>query len=210
MSDFGEALLRECSEVVAEIQQLLSSYNRPIVVAVDGGSGAGKSTLAFLIQSKLDTALIPLDDFFSADIPDRQWDEFTGEEKLKHVFDWDRLRHQVIEPLLRGQAARWRAFDFEAGLRADGTYGMQDELKQREPAEVILIEGAYSASPELADLVDLAILVDVPVTERHARLEAREERDFLRQWHRIWDEVESLYFSQVRPKGSFDVVVSPE
>ena len=202
--------MREYSGVIAEIQQLLSGYNRSIVVAIDGGSGAGKSTLAFLIQSKLDTALISLDDFFSADIPDRQWEEFTGEEKLKRVFDWDWLRHQVIEPLLRGQTARWRAFDFEAGLRADGTYGMQDVPKQREPAEVILIEGAYSASSELADLVDLAILVDVPVEERHARLEAREERSFLERWHRIWDEVEELYFSQVRPKGSFDVVVSPE
>jgi para-aminobenzoate synthetase len=210
MSNLGEDLLRKCSEVVAEIQQLLSSYNRPIVVAVDGGSGAGKSILAFWIHSELDSALIPLDDFFSADIPDYQWDEFTVEEKLRYVFDWDRLRHQVIEPLLRGKPATWRAFDFESGLRVDGTYGMQDELKQREPADVILIEGAYSASPELADLVDLAILVEVPVEERHARLEAREEREFLRQWHRIWDEVESHYFTEVRPKGSFDVVVSPE
>lgn len=192
------------------MQQLLSRNNCPIVVAVDGGSGAGKSTLAFLIQSELDAALIPLDDFFSADIPEHRWDEFTVEEKLKHVFDWDRLRHQVIEPLLRGESATWRAFDFETGLRVDGTYGMQDELKQREPADVILIEGAYSAGSELADLVDMAISVEVPIEERHARLEAREEGEFLRQWHRIWDEVESHYFTEVRPKGSFDVVVNPE
>jgi len=197
-------------KVIAEIQQLLSTYDRPIVVAVDGGSGAGKSTLASLIQAQLDAVLIPLDDFFAADIPEHQWDEFTVEDKLKRVFDWARLRHQVIEPLLRGEVARWRAFDFESGRRADGIYGMQDELKQREPAKVILIEGAYSASPELADLVDLAILVDVPVEERHARLEAREKGEFLRQWHRRWDKVERYYFTEVRPKSSFDVVVSCE
>jgi len=198
------------TEVIAKIGQMLSSHNRPVVVAVDGGSGAGKSTLAFLIQRELDAALIPLDDFFSADIPDHQWDGFTVEEKLKHVFDWDRLRDQVIVPLLCGKTALWRAFDFESGLRVDGTYGMQDELKQREPADAILIEGAYSAGPELADLVDLTILVEVPVEKRHARLETREEKESLERWHQIWDEVESHYFTRIRPKVSFDVVVSSE
>jgi hypothetical protein len=70
-------------------------------------------------------------------------------------------------------------------LRPDGTYGTKREPIEREPAKVILIEGAYSAYPELADLVDLAILVDVPVGERHARLEAREDKDFDRSLHRI-------------------------
>jgi para-aminobenzoate synthetase len=210
MNDFGDYLLRERREVIAEIRKLLSNHSRPVVVAVDGGSGAGKSTLASLVHSQLDTALIPLDDFFSAAISDQEWDEFTVEEKLEHVFDWDRLRHQVIEPLLRGEVARWRAFDFESGLRADGTYGMQEEPKQRDPAEVILIEGAYSAGPQLADLEGLSVLVEVPIEQRHTRLEAREEEEFLRRWHQIWDEVESYYFNQVRPKGSFDIVVSPE
>lgn len=49
---------------------------------------------------------------------------------------------------------------------------------------MILLEGACSAHPELADLVDLAILVDVPVGERHVRLEAREDGDFLEKWHK--------------------------
>ena len=206
MSNLGD--IGGCNEVIAQIQQLLSNHNRPVVVAVDGGSGAGKSALAFLIQRKLDTALIPLDGFFSADIPDHRWDEFTAEEKLKRVFDWNRLRYQVIIPLLRGKTATWRPFDFESGLRVDGTYGAQDELKQQEPADVILIEGAYSAGPGLANLVDLTILVEVPVEKRHARLETREEKGFLKRWHQIWDEVESHYFTKVKPKGSFDVVVS--
>lgn len=198
------------AHVVAAIRRLLSNRQAPVVVALDGGSGAGKSTLASLIKEQLDTALIPLDDFFSAHIPDDQWDGFTVEEKLRRVFDWDRVRHQVIIPLLEGQLARWRAFDFESGLRADGTYGMQSDVIQREPADVILIEGAYSAGPELADLVDLTILVDVPIERRHARLEAREDGDFLETWHRRWGRVEHHYFNHVRPRGSFDLVVRPQ
>jgi len=43
--------------------------------------------LAALIEDEIDAALIPLDDFFSADIPDSQWDQFTVEQKLRNVFD---------------------------------------------------------------------------------------------------------------------------
>ena len=209
MNDLGETLHATSKEIIATIKRLLSRQQGPLVVALDGGSGAGKSTLAAVIAQEIEVALIPLDDFFAADIPDAQWDRFTTEEKLKHVFDWDRLRGHVIEPLIAGQTARWHAFDFESGMRADGTYGMQSGFVERAPADVILLEGAYAAGPYLADLVDLFILVDVPVEKRHARLQAREEADFLKQWHQRWDAVEDYYFNHVRPFASFDFVVRP-
>ena len=206
----GGNLTAVCTRVVVEIKRLLSGRRGPVVVALDGGSGAGKSTLASLIEGQVDTSTIPLDDFFAADIPDPQWDTFSVEEKLEQVFDWRRLREDVLVPLLAGKPARWYAFDFESGLRADGTYGMKTEPTERAPAAVIAIEGAYSAGPALADVIDLAILLDVPVEERHARLEAREEGEFLRKWHGRWDPVEAYYFSVVRPKDSFDLVVRPQ
>jgi len=210
MNDLNDNLVEASTKVIAAIRRLLSSRPGPIVGALDGGSGAGKSTLARLIQDRVETALIPIDDFFAADIPDSRWDEFSVEERLRYVFDWRRLRESVIEPLLAGERAKWYAFDFESGLRSDGTYGMLADPTEREPADVIILEGAYSACPELADLVDLAILVDVPVEARHARQKAREDAAFLEGWHRRWDPVESYYFTQVRPKSSFDIVVKLE
>ena len=82
--------------------------------------------------------------------------------------------------------------------------------KEREPADVILIEGTSSTGPELADLVDLSILVAVPVGKRHARLRAREAQDFLAKWHERWDDVEAYYFTKLRPESSFDLLVSGE
>ncbi len=193
--------------MIGAISRLLSKEGPPVVVALDGGSGAGKSTLAAAVEGAFDTALIPLDDFFAAGIPDARWDTFTPKEKLQRVFDWDRLRREVLEPLLEGQPACWHAFDFESGLRPDGTYGMQKTPKIRQPADVILIDGAYSAGPKLADLVDLAILVDVPLAIRHRRLEAREDPDFLEAWHARWDDVEAYYFTHMRPRSAFDLVV---
>lgn len=192
--------------LAATIQRLAAERKCPILVALDGGSGAGKSTIAAQLKSELAVAVIPLDDFFSGNIPDHQWDEFTVEEKLKNVFDWERLRKAVIKPLLSGQAARWNAFDFQSGLQLDGTYKMEVEPKIVQPAPIILLEGAYSASPQLADMVDLSVLVVVPMEERHARLAKREDPKFLKNWHERWDEVESYYFEQVRPKESFDIV----
>lgn len=193
--------------LVESIKAIQTARNRPIVVALDGGSGAGKSTLASQLNSEIDPALIPLDDFFSANIPDHKWDEFTVEEKLKNVIDWERVRNEVIKPLLNGQSAIWHAFDFQSGLQADSTYKMENEPKIVQPASVILIEGAYSTSPELADLVDMAILIDVPIEERHARIAKREDPDFLAVWHQRWDDVEKYYFEQVRLKDSFHIVI---
>jgi para-aminobenzoate synthetase len=203
MSDLDAA----CRAIVDAIRGLHATLRRPILVALDGGSGAGKSTLAALIADKIDATVVPLDDFFAADIPDAEWDARSVAERARDVFDWRRVRGDALEPLLAGRPARWHAFDFEAGQRPDGTYGMRTDFVERAPARVILLDGAYSAGPALADLVDLAVLVDVPVDERHARLAAREEKGFLAQWHARWDVVEEYYLTRVRSRDSFDLVV---
>ena len=40
--------------IVAEIRQLMSNYDTPFLVALDGGSGCGKSTLALMLAEKLE------------------------------------------------------------------------------------------------------------------------------------------------------------
>ncbi len=206
MNDINETLQIANYEIITAIQNLLAQKS-PIVVALDGGSGAGKSTLSALIEGEYEIALIPLDDFFSADIPDRQWDKFSVGEKLKNVFNWKKLRECAIEPLLKGNCAKWYPFDFES-KRPDGTFQLQTNRIEQKPSNVILIDGAYSASPEIANLIDLTILVDVPIEERHKRLNVREkDKDFLEQWHKRWGEVEAYYFTQIRPENSFDLIV---
>lgn len=196
--------------ITQAIDQLLFSHQGPVVVALDGGSGAGESTLAAFLQAQFNAARIPLDDLFAASIPDSQWDRFAIEERFNYVFEWQRLRESVLEPLRAGQPARWYAFDFAAGLRSGGTYGRQREPVERKPAKLIILEGAYSACPLLADLVGLAILVDVSVETRHKRLASREAEDFLQVWHQRWDAVDSFCFTQVKSRSSFDLVVKLE
>ena len=169
---------------------------------------AGKSTMAAMLGQNIHAVVVPLDDFFAARIPDWQWEAFAIPERAEHVFDWQRVRTDAIEPLLANRSARWYPFDFAAGLRPDGTYALSKQSVERHAAPVIILDGAYSASPEVADLIDLTVLVDVPVPERHKRLAEREGARFLQRWHAVWDAVETYYFTEVRPKSAFDLVVS--
>jgi len=74
---------------------------------------------------------------------------------------------------------------------------------------VILLDGAYSARPELADLLDLTILVEAPEPVRRERLAAREAPEALQAWHARWDSAEEDYFTRVRPPSTFDFVLRP-
>lgn len=205
MVNVNQASEIACSKIVNAIRCIQTEQISPVVVALDGGSGAGKTTLAEKVASHLQAAVVPLDDFYAADIPDWQWDTFSVQERLARVFDWQRVRIEVLEPLRAGKPARWRPFDFAAGIQEGGTYGMSIQWVERQPAPVIILEGAYAGSPWLADLIDLAILVEVSSAERHRRIDHREEALFLQRWHAIWDAVEAYYFTEVRPPASFDL-----
>ena len=208
MAQSMHRLAEASQKILVEIERRTDHRRAPMLIALDGGSGAGKSTVAAMLGQNIHADVVPLDDFFAAHIPDWQWEAFSIPERATYVFDWQRLRADALEPLLANQSARWYPFDFAAGLRPDGTYALSTHSVERQPAPVILLDGAYSASPHIADLVDLAVLIDVSVPERHRRLAARENEPFLQRWHAVWDDVETYYFTEVRPKASFDLVVS--
>jgi uridine kinase len=194
-------------EIVAEVRRRLVGRRMPFVVALDGGSGSGKSSIAALIAGQLKAVLIQSDDFFAADISDVEWGRRTPEARASDAINWRRLRAEALEPLIAGKTARWHAFDFDAGVRPDGSYSMRTDFVQRNPNAVIIMDGAYCTRPELTDLIDLSVLVDVPAGIRHERLAAREDSRFLASWHARWDRAEEYYFTHVRPKSSFDCVV---
>jgi uridine kinase len=56
--------------VVADVRRLVSGRARPLLVGIDGPSGSGKSVLAALVAECLGAALVPGDDFFSAQLTD--------------------------------------------------------------------------------------------------------------------------------------------
>ncbi|MBM7563167.1 uridine kinase family protein [Paenibacillus sacheonensis] len=186
--------------LAASVLAASSRFKRPMIAAVDGGSGAGKSTLTRMTAPLIGASVIHYDDFFDAAVPDEEWDLCPDEQKCRRCMDWIRLRREVLEPLLNGQPARYRPYSFET----------EDKLAPEsviiQPSPVILLDGIYSALPELNDLLDYKILIQVPDAIRHRRHNERENSEDI-AWHRRWDPSEAYYFAQVRPPSSYDLVI---
>ena len=205
----GRDSLRVAARSIAEEVEARRSGSptSPFVVAIDGPSGSGKSSLAAAVAPLIRAAVIGADDFFSAWFSDADWDGFSPEERAHYCIDWQRLRSEALEPLIQGRRAEWHPFDWEAGPREDGSYGLSAARVSVEPAPVVLVEGAYSSRAELADLFDFTVLVDVPRLLRRARSAARDGPDFLLEWESRWAAAEQFYFGTSRPIADFDFVV---
>lgn len=189
-------------EAQVAIQRILelAEARSPIVVAVDGRSGTGKSTLTTWLAEQVGGLRIDQDDFYAGGDID-SWRRLSPKEKADRVIDWRRVRAEVLVPLRAGLPVRWQPFDWER------MEGLSPTSITASPSDVVLLDEAYSARPELADVIDLSVLVTLPDAVRRARLLQREGEDFMAEWHAIWDEAEEFYFSTVRPPEAFDVVI---
>jgi uridine kinase len=152
--------------------------------------------------------IVPSDDFYASSVSDAEWDARSPAQRAADVIDWRRLRVEALEPLLAGRTATWFSFDFDAGPRPDGTFPLATSPTTREPAAIVILDGAYSSRPELADLIDLSVFVEVPSAERQRRLVERDGAAYTAAWQERWSAAEDYYFSAVRPPSSFDVVVN--
>ncbi len=61
-------------------------------------------------------------------------------------------------------------------------------------APVVMLEGAYSARPELHDLLDPHVLLDVPTEVRRHQLLEREGDEYRTDWETRWSTAEDHYF----------------
>jgi len=187
--------------LVLAIRRLKADRRRPLLLAIDGRSGVGKSTLAARVAARVGGTVVEGDDFYAGGT-DAEWAQRTVEAKVTACIDWRRLRSEALEPLLAGRAPVRRPFAVEGGAE------LAAPTRTLAPAPVIILDGVYSARPELQDLVDLAVLVEVPNDDdRRQRLVAREGATFMNAWHSLWDDAETHYFTHVRPRASFDLVI---
>lgn len=169
----------------------------PFVIAIDGRSGAGKSTLAEALAERLGALILSGDDFFAGGVEVRT---DTPDELAEACIDWRNLR-QVLTDLLSSGEASYRPFDWDA---FDGS-------KRQEPVrvdlrQVVIVEGVYSARPELRDLLDMLVLVDIPDDLRMVRLLQREGE--IGPWDCQWHRAEDWYFANKVGRPDFDIIVS--
>ncbi|MGH7924361.1 MAG: uridine kinase family protein [Candidatus Binatus sp.] len=173
-----------------------------VTVAIDGGAGAGKSTLAHGIRDRLGAVSILRADHFFRPLNEDRSTRLAPEEAYLLYFPWQRMRDEALLPLRRGETARYQRHDWETDRL--------NQWIQLDSKEIILVEGVYSARPELRPFVDFAIFVDTPRAERLRRMVARGHlaRDPKNDWLKPWMAAEDWYFSNVRPAEHARLVVA--
>ena len=108
-------------------------------------------------------------------------------------------RDEALLPLSQRRTARYAPFDWDV---YDGSHGPPKTVGA---SDVVIVDGVYSARPELADLVHVRVLLEVPAEVRSRRLAGR--HDALDLVH-FWDRAEQYYFAEIcRPHG-FDLRLS--
>jgi uridine kinase len=151
-----------------------------LLVGIDGPAGAGKSTTAATLSDKI----VSTDDFITA-----PW----------AWYDFDRLRAQVLDPLLRDERARYQRFDWKESKLA--------EWHTLEPGGVVVVEGVGALELRLREAYDYRIWVEAPREVCLRRGLERDGEDARPLWE-AWCGVEERYWAEQAPRESADIVAS--
>lgn len=165
------------------------------VVAIEGGSASGKTTLSQMLESVYDCTVFHMDDFFLR--PEQRTPERFSEPGGN--VDRERFLEEVLKPLSRGEVVRYRRFDCSTFTLGEPV-GV--ELKP-----LIIVEGAYSMHPELADHYDLSVFLDVSPDLQRERIAKRNTPELAKRFHEEWIPMEQLYFSKMGVKERCDLVI---
>jgi uridine kinase len=153
---------------------------------VDGHAGSGKSTFAGRLARALDSApVLHLDDLASH----------------TELFDWTgRLRDQVIEPLGRGESARYRPYDWRARR-----FGPPRALP---PAPVVLVEGVGAGRRALRPWLAALLWLELPPEQAWARGRTRDGEEQREFWDG-WIPAERRHFRHDPSRPHADLLVRP-
>jgi uridine kinase len=190
-------------------------HGSPVFVALDGRGGSGKSTLAGAVVAALDdplssqypTVTVIEGDQFYAGGSGATWDARPVAERAAMVIDW-RRQHQLLSELRAHGAWSWQPFDWAADDWDADVVPLRAEPVRSVLAPVVVLEGAYSARPELHELLDLRVLLDVPTDVRRRQLLEREGDEYRSDWETRWSSAEDHYFGSIMPPERFDLVLT--
>jgi uridine kinase len=209
----GSGLAELATALVDRLRREVSIQSVPLFVGLDGRSGAGKSTIAEVIADVFyqatpnhrEVTVIDGDQFYAGGSAEA-WDRHSPSEKAAGVIDWRRQR-RVLRQLRQRGVAEWYPFDWAAPDWDTDPVPLAGQPNFAEAGSIVLLEGAYSCRPELHDLLDLRVLLEVPREIRRRQLLQREGADYRAAWEARWSAAEDHYFGAVMTPDRFDVVL---
>ena len=176
----ASVLAMDASPVLDRVATLAAKDTPLVLVGIGGHGCAGKTTLARLIP---DAQIVSTDGFWN------------GTE-----FELSRLRAEVLEPIMSGEPAEYRAFSW-------ATQEREPESRTVRPGGVVVIEGVCALHTRLRDVYDLRIWVEAPRETRLARAVARDGEDARATWEEKWLPSEERYVLRDDPISVADLIV---
>lgn len=179
-----------------------------MLVVVDGADGAGKTVFADELASLLPTSVRASLDDFHHPRAHRHARGRTGETVWERGFDYPAVRRELLDPWRRGagSAYRRRWHDLTSDTYVDPEHDPPALVPER---GVLLVDGVFAQRPELVDVWNLVIHLEVPDHVRVARMATRDgvsaDRDHPEQ--RRYLEAQEIYRARCAPRDGADVVV---
>ena len=194
------AVLRDLAERVVALRP-----GERVAVAVDGFDGAGKTVLADQLAEVIggldaarDVLRVTIDGFHRPRA--QRIARGRGPETFyEDSYDYDAFRRAVVEPFRRGEPVTPAVNDVEA-----------DEPVRRAPVAVgpdtvLLVDGIFLQRPELTEVWDAAVWVDVPfsvsVPRGIARFGDGHDPDPAAEANRRYVEGQRLYLAAADPRA---------
>ncbi|MFJ8434944.1 hypothetical protein ACIQ9P_26950 [Kitasatospora sp. NPDC094019] len=190
-------MIERAKDVADGLLQLAHPQGSTRIVAIDGPGGSGKTTLAAAVSGQLDDSVIVHVDDFYRPMPDQERERLNAEQGYHRYFHWERLRDQVLIPLRDNQVARYQTYDWPTGQ-----LGGWCEIA---PGTVVIVEGVYSARPELAPYYHFTAYVDTPRDLCLQRVRARGESP--EEWITRWRAAEDHYLHTTWPQTRVKLLV---
>ena len=168
------------------------------IIAIDGMSAAMKTSTANRLVDKLQkngiTAnKISCDDFF---LPRELRSEARIFEPGGNIH-YERMKEEVINPLLSGQDVKYRKFDCTVM-----DFGAWTEVPF---CQVSVIEGAYALNPFFGKYYDLSVFMKVSSQEQIQRIKHRNGDSTM--FEQKWIPLEQRYFKHFNIEETADFVV---
>ncbi len=182
---------------------------RPLLVAVDGVDGAGKTwfadELAEALRGDGRTVVRASVDDFHFPRSHRHAHGRTAEAVWTRHFDYHALRRELVDPWRAGAGAPYRRCWHD--VRADRYVDVAQEAVP--DSGVLLVDGVFTQRPELREVWDVVVFLDVSFEVSVRRLAARDGGvpDVAHPDRHRYVEAQRHYLSQCRPDELADLVV---
>lgn len=203
-------------DMLVQLAQRIVSLHRPhpVRVAIDGIDAAGKTTLADDLVSPVELQGRPairasLDGFHRPRAERYQQGEDSPAGYYEDSFDYAALRETLLLPLGPGGSRVYQRaiFDYQADAP------LPSRMEHAGENAVLLVDGIFLLRPELDDLWDYRIFVDVAFETALHRALVRDEPLFGSsttpgtRYLRRYFPAQRLYLDTVRPQQRADAVV---